>query len=66
MSLSALDFAASLFGGYDWWIGPQWSLGLAGAASAGTAVELTDSNGKGSGYGVTPYAVMLEGSLLFH
>lgn len=66
ISESAIDFSGSLFGGYDWWIGPQWSLGLMAVASAGTYATLTDTNLNDSGYGATPYSVLLEWSLLLH
>jgi hypothetical protein len=64
--MSSAAFCASALGGYDWWIGPQWSLGLELVLSAGTSGSLKDSNGNDSGYSFTPLAGALVGSILFH
>jgi hypothetical protein len=66
VSESSVAFEGTLFGGYDAWIGPQWSLGVLGAASAGTPGALKDGNGNDTGYRATPLAVSIEASLLFH
>ncbi len=63
---SAIALAGSIFGGYDWWIGPQWSLGVALSLSTATSSGMTDSNGQGTGYSFTPLAFALEATLLWH
>jgi hypothetical protein len=64
--LSAGTFTGSLFGGYDWWIGPQWSLGMLLSLATATSAALTDSNNQPTGYSFTPLVFALEGSLLWH
>jgi hypothetical protein len=75
---SAPELAGSIFGGYDWWIGPQWSLGVLmslSTASSGTmtcaqqgsgACGQAASSGDQTGYSFTPLAFGLEASLLWH
>jgi len=59
--------AGSIFGGYDWWIGPQWSLGLLMSLSTATSSGMTDdASGQQTGYSFTPLAFGLEASLLWH
>jgi hypothetical protein len=43
-------FTGALLGGYDWWIGPQWTLGLMGLVSATTSASLQDEDGADTGY----------------
>jgi hypothetical protein len=63
---SALAFAGSIFGGYDWWIGPQWSLGLLMSLSTASSEALTDGGGNQTGYVLAPLALAIEGSILWH
>jgi hypothetical protein len=58
--------AASLLGGYDWWIGPQWSLGALLALSTATAGTMSGPGQPDTGYTFTPFAFALEVSLLNH
>jgi hypothetical protein len=37
-------FAGAVFGGYDWWIGPEWSLGLQAVLGASTRTDLRTSD----------------------
>jgi hypothetical protein len=43
-------FGGTLLGGYDWWIGPQWSLGLMAIVSGTTSAVLRDENETDTGY----------------
>jgi hypothetical protein len=63
----AAGFGASLFGGYDFWVGHAWSLGL-DLAVRGVAPELslTDSGGSPSGYRMTPITIASEWSVLYY
>jgi hypothetical protein len=67
-TLAGLDFAGSLFGGYDWAIGREWSLGLQLTASGGTQAKLkegdSDSN-HDTGYRLTPLSIGVQASVLY-
>ncbi len=56
----------SLFGGYQWWLGPAWSLGIAGVVSSATAGRFDDSNHDDTGYKLTPLGIGIEADLLFY
>jgi hypothetical protein len=56
----------SIFGGYQWWLGPAWSLGLAGVVSGATTGKFDDSNQADTGYKLTPFGVGLETELLYY
>jgi hypothetical protein len=66
VSLGSTGAAAALLTGYDWWIGPQWSLGILATASAATSGRLKYDDRSDSGYRVTPLAFTLEASLTLH
>jgi hypothetical protein len=59
-------FAGSLFGGYDFWVGRAWSLGLALEASVATSTSLNNTDNKGTGYRLTPMTLGIETSLLYY
>ena len=63
---SSATLGASILGGYDWWIGPQWSLGVMMALSTATSESMRDSNRIDTGYSFVPIGVAIEGSLLWH
>jgi hypothetical protein len=56
-----------LFGGYDWWIAPQWSFGfmLEGSAN-GKASVVPNDNGVTYPYDVAAYSLGLDLSFLYH
>ncbi len=56
----------ALFGGYDWWILRQWSVGLVALLSATPLVVLRDSNNDDTGYHLMPLVLSLSVSGLFH
>lgn len=58
--------AGSVFGGYDWWIGPQWSLGLLMSLSTATTATMVDSTHNDTGYSFRPLAFGVEASILWH
>jgi hypothetical protein len=69
----SIAVAGSVFGGYQWWLGPAWSLGLAGVLSASTAgrfdypsTDSDPSNQNDSGYRLTPLGVGLVTQLLYY
>jgi hypothetical protein len=64
--LVGTDATASILGGYDWWIAPEWSLGVQLVVTGGTRATLQSSNGGDPEYRFGAGSIGLEGSLLFH
>jgi len=64
-----VNFAGSVFGGYDWALGRNWALGLQLIASGATQTKLqTDfdsHDSHDSGYRLTPLSVGVLASLLY-
>jgi hypothetical protein len=58
--------AGSVFGGYQWWVGPSWSIGMAGVVSVAGASHLDDSDQNDTGYKLTPFGVGLETEVLYY
>jgi hypothetical protein len=59
--------AGTLLGGYDWWIGPQWSLGLMGVVSASTSTSLSDTDTReDTGYRFHALSAGLEYGITLH
>jgi hypothetical protein len=58
--------AGSVFGGYQWWLGPAWSLGISGVVSIANAGHLDDSNQNDTGYKFTPMGFGLQCELLYY
>jgi hypothetical protein len=58
----------SIYGGYQWWLGPSWSLGLAAVLSGAGVGHLDDSsqNQNNTGYKLTPFGFGLESQLLYY
>jgi hypothetical protein len=65
-SSQGLAWGASIHGGYDWWIGPQWSLGLAANASGSTTASMQDAHNNDTGYTFAAAAIGVQASLLHH
>lgn len=67
--LGGLNFAGSVFGGYDWALGRKWALGLQLTASGATRTKLKDDfdshDSRDSGYRLTPLSVGVQASLLY-
>jgi hypothetical protein len=61
--LDGSAFAGSLFGGYQWWLGPGWSLGLQGVLLGATKSSLQDSN-QDTGYAMMPLSIGVQTLLL--
>jgi hypothetical protein len=65
-TMSGTSTAGSLFGGYDWSIGPGWSLGLALVGSGTLAASLKNSSDQTDmGYRMKAYSIGLSGSFLY-
>ncbi|HXX68294.1 MAG TPA: hypothetical protein VEK07_13980 [Polyangiaceae bacterium] len=65
LSMTGLGFGGTLFGGYDWWVSPQWSLGVALSASTGTVETMVGSDGDEPGYRLWPADAAVDFTVLF-
>ncbi|HEX4340243.1 MAG TPA: hypothetical protein VH062_30250 [Polyangiaceae bacterium] len=63
---SGAAFAGSAFGGYDWWIGPEWSLGLMAMFTASSRASLKDSDRNDSGYSLNALSGGLDVTFTLH
>lgn len=63
---TGIGATGSVFGGYDWWIGPEWSLGVSLAAMGSPKTSLKDSDQKESGYRFASGSIGILGSILLH
>jgi hypothetical protein len=57
--------AGTVFGGYDWSIGRDWSLGVGLVASGNTSAKMLDSDEDDTGYRVKSFSIGVEGSILY-
>jgi hypothetical protein len=58
--------AGSIFGGYQWWLGPAWSLGISAVGSIATSGRFDDSNHDDTGYKLAPLGIGIETDLLYY
>jgi hypothetical protein len=58
--------SGTVFGGYDWWIGPQWSLGLMAVVSGTTSASMEDDDGNDLGYKFNALSAGLSYALTLH
>jgi hypothetical protein len=58
--------SGELLGGYDFWLGPQWSLGIEGLLGLTSRATMEDSNQHDVGYRFSGAAFGLAASLLYH
>jgi hypothetical protein len=65
-SMTGGSLAASLFGGYDWYLGKSFSFGVMGVVFGMPRMGLKDSNGNDTGYNMFPVSVGLNGSLVYY
>jgi len=63
---SATSVSGTLFGGYQWWIGPRWSMGLQAVVLAAPRMKLSDSGGSDTGYRMTPISFGIEANILYY
>jgi hypothetical protein len=63
---SGIDVLASAFGGYDWWIDDQWSVGALLVGTLGSNASLTDKSYVDTGYRLAPATIGILGSVLLH
>lgn len=65
-NIDSVAVSLSAFGGYQWWLGPRWSLGLQAVVLGTPNAKLTDSSNNDSGYRMGGVAFGLEGVLLYY
>lgn len=64
--LAGLNFTGSVFGGYDWTIARDFSVGLQLTASGGTKTKMKEDDGdRDSGYRLTPLSIGVQASVLY-
>jgi hypothetical protein len=59
-------FGGSVLGGYDAWIGPEWSLGILGNLGATSKASLRDDSSNDTGYTLGAFWFTIDASLLYH
>jgi hypothetical protein len=65
-TMTGTSMAGSLFGGYDWAISPEWSIGLAFVGSGARSASMKDSSDKSdTGYRLKAYFLGISGSFLY-
>jgi hypothetical protein len=60
------SLAGNLFGGYDFWLGPEWSLGVQADLGLTGRAKLQDDNQNDTGYRLGGFVGGLEATLLYH
>jgi hypothetical protein len=53
-------------GGHDFWVGPQWSLGVQAALDATTRAQMNDKDQNDTGYKMGALGFFLEFTALYH
>jgi hypothetical protein len=65
-TISGVSVAGSIFGGYQGWLGPGWSLGIAGVVSAAPSLNMVDSSNKDTGYSLAPVFLGVEFPIVYY
>jgi hypothetical protein len=63
---AGIGLAGSVFGGYDAWIGPEWSLGVSLLAMGSPQATLKDTDQKETGYQMATGSIGILGTILYH
>jgi hypothetical protein len=61
-----LGFGGSLFGGYDFWIGAEWSIGLQAVFSATSSATMKNNDNEDTGYKLNALSAGLEYTFTLH
>ncbi len=65
-TMTGTSAAGSIFGGYDWAIGPEWSIGLALVGSGVLPASMKNSSDQpDTGYRLKSYFLGISGSFLY-
>ncbi len=65
-SMGGLSVAASFFGGHQWWLGSNWSLGILGVVMGSPTIKMSDSNRNDTGYRLMPVSIGVQSLLLYY
>jgi len=65
-TMAGLSVGASLFGGYQFWLGGSWSLGVSGFLTGAPSMKLSDSNQNDLGYRLMPLSGGIQSVLLYY
>lgn len=63
---AGVSYGARIFGGYDWWIGPQWSLGVMAILAATPSTPMIANGGDENGYRYHTITAGLAYALTLH
>ena len=64
--MGGINLSGSVFGGYDWALTRDWSLGLQLMASGATRTKMRDEDGdRDTGYRLTPLSIGVQASVLY-
>jgi hypothetical protein len=58
--------SASVLGGYDFWIGPQWALGILATGTLASSADLKDDDQDDTGLSLSAASIGIGASLLHH
>ena len=62
----SLSLGGTIFGGYDWFVGRQTSVGVMAFVSGATPSSLVDTSGNDTGYRIAPLSATLAFTFLVH
>jgi hypothetical protein len=65
-AIAGISIGLSAFGGYQWWLGRSWSLGVSGFVLGTPSVKGRDSGGNDTGYSFAPIAGGIQSLLLYY
>jgi hypothetical protein len=65
-TIGGASVAGSVFGGYQWWLGPSWSLGISAVVMGAPSLKMVDSKGNDTGYGLVPLSAGIQFLLLYY
>jgi hypothetical protein len=64
--IAGISVGGSVFGGYQWWLGGNWSFGISGIVTGTPTLNMTDSRGNDTGYKMVPLFVGAQGVILYY
>jgi hypothetical protein len=65
-TMNGASVTGSVFGGYQWWLGSNWSLGIEGTVSVAPQLTMHDADGKDTGYQMMPLSAGAQFLLLYY
>lgn len=65
-TMNGASVTGSVFGGYQWWLGSNWSLGISGIVSIAPPLTMRDPDGNDVGYQMMPLSGGVQFLLLYY